>query len=746
MRAFGKSSSRPTQRLHPSPSLPNLCHFHQALDSPLAPITALTANRAHLGPLDLAPSKIQQRSPSPSPCTSPRRPPLPLTPPLTPSSLNDSASQGGLPATPTDLDSTNATLWRRKSKYLTQKCPSNSSTDDFVGDTTPTDRPYLPFTQSHQQESKPPLSCYLRLDTSPSRFLLISNVPKAVTNEGIKSAFAPYGASKGIWTGHLQSLGVVILAFHDLRHAENACRAVRSGKAHMVLSGVQHAIQLHSGFISVVEARDLTGNPSPVTEIEEEAAFLIQIKDHSTQPSTVRSILDRFGTLLAFREWHPRSGDGQWFYVEYYDVRETQAAFQDLHDRPHVLGTQFALYTTKLLSPMHSSISSAPSPSTQTIGLSLQSVVPFPSAETPVTEEPPPSRSARPRSASAEAGDGVKAFSLASTRLAEDLRRRITAPVDWEPEFVDHPGERRRTQSFDASQRLVDDQEGFPSVGHHCREESTCLRGSQEVVYGHGQLGPFDLHPCTQTFIPAGPTTYTPEYILPRPAHSHTSRRIVPSQTQLSSQRVSPQVAQNYLKYRTPPSHEPSEQQMDNNLNIARIENGQDMRTTVMIKNIPNKMTDKDLMTFIERVCARRIDFFYLRMDFKNGCNVGYAFVNFITVDDLLRFAKARLGVRWNMYASEKVLQMSYANYQGKEALVEKFKNSAIMDERESWRPKIFYSSGPQAGQPEPFPAPTHQRRKERSAHNRGALYVPGAARIHGIRTEEHDQGERNLR
>jgi hypothetical protein len=55
----------------------------------------------------------------------------------------------------------------------------------------------------------------------------------------------------------------------------------------------------------------LTGNPSPVTEIEEEAAFLIQIKDHSTQPSTVRSILDRFGTLLAFREWHPRSGDGQ---------------------------------------------------------------------------------------------------------------------------------------------------------------------------------------------------------------------------------------------------------------------------------------------------------------------------------------------------------------------------------------------------------------------------------------------------
>jgi hypothetical protein len=90
---------------------------------------------------------------------------------------------------------------------------------------------------------------------------------------------------------------------------------------------------------------------------------------------------------------------------------------------------------------------------------------------------------------------------------------------------------------------------------------------------------------------------------------------------------------------------------------------------------------------------------------------------------------------------------VDYLLLRGKEALVEKFKNSAIMDERESWRPKIFYSSGLQVGQPEPFPAPTHQRRKERSAHNRGALYVPGTTRLHGGgRTEEHDRGGRQMR
>ncbi|TFK44789.1 hypothetical protein BDQ12DRAFT_35519 [Crucibulum laeve] len=163
-----------------------------------------------------------------------------------------------------------------------------------------------------------------------------------------------------------------------------------------------------------------------------------------------------------------------------------------------------------------------------------------------------------------------------------------------------------------------------------------------------------------------------------------------------------------------------------NQLNLARIEEGLDTRTTVMVKNIPNKMSDKDLIAYIAKVCPRKIDFLYLRMDFQNGCNVGYAFVNFIHVQDLLLFAKKRLGEKWNMFSSEKVLQMSYANYQGKEALVEKFKNSCIMDEREEWRPKIFYSSGPEQGLPEPFPAPTHLRRKERSSFNRGALFVPG--------------------
>lgn len=61
---------------------------------------------------------------------------------------------------------------------------------------------------------------------------------------------------------------------------------------------------------------------------------------------------------------------------------------------------------------------------------------------------------------------------------------------------------------------------------------------------------------------------------------------------------------------------QPSER---NQIDLDRIAAGADTRTTVMIKNIPNKLSDKDLIEYINRVCPRKIDFLYLRMDFQNG-------------------------------------------------------------------------------------------------------------------------------
>ena len=88
-----------------------------------------------------------------------------------------------------------------------------------------------------------------------------------------------------------------------------------------------------------------------------------------------------------------------------------------------------------------------------------------------------------------------------------------------------------------------------------------------------------------------------------------------PSSSRLTGRATSPRSSANKTR-------EPSSPPERNQLNLARIEDGQDTRTTVMIKNIPNKMSDKDLVTFIGKVCARKIDFLYLRMDFQNGISL----------------------------------------------------------------------------------------------------------------------------
>ncbi|KAJ4961211.1 hypothetical protein NE237_021121 [Protea cynaroides] len=139
-------------------------------------------------------------------------------------------------------------------------------------------------------------------------------------------------------------------------------------------------------------------------------------------------------------------------------------------------------------------------------------------------------------------------------------------------------------------------------------------------------------------------------------------------------------------------------------LDIDHIVHGEDTRTTFMIKNIPNKYTSKMLLAAIDEHHQGTYDFIYLPIDFKNKCNVGYAFINMIDPLHIVPFYQAFNGKKWEKFNSEKVASLAYARIQGKTALIAHFQNSSLMNEDKRCRPILFHSDGPNAGDQEPFP------------------------------------------
>lgn len=147
---------------------------------------------------------------------------------------------------------------------------------------------------------------------------------------------------------------------------------------------------------------------------------------------------------------------------------------------------------------------------------------------------------------------------------------------------------------------------------------------------------------------------------------------------------------------------ETSVSQMDNKkqyqLDLDKIMNGEDTRTTLMIKNIPNKYTSKMLLAAIDEIHSGTYDFLYLPIDFKNKCNVGYAFINMVSPSHIVSFYNTINGKKWEKFNSEKVASLAYARIQGKAALVTHFQNSSLMNEDKRCRPIVFHSEGQDTG------------------------------------------------
>jgi len=128
--------------------------------------------------------------------------------------------------------------------------------------------------------------------------------------------------------------------------------------------------------------------------------------------------------------------------------------------------------------------------------------------------------------------------------------------------------------------------------------------------------------------------------------------------------------------------------------------------TTVMVKNVPNKYSRDQLVAEFTKDFKGLIDFLYLPIDFKNGCNIGYCFINFVSSNACGQFMSLfneRSCIRH--LESKKRAEVKPARIQGFEENVKRLRNSAVMNElldHPDWMPLILDSNGDEL----PFPMP----------------------------------------
>lgn len=168
----------------------------------------------------------------------------------------------------------------------------------------------------------------------------------------------------------------------------------------------------------------------------------------------------------------------------------------------------------------------------------------------------------------------------------------------------------------------------------------------------------------------------------------------------------------------------------DNNQTVDpdNIRAGLDVRTTIMLRNLPNQFTCHKLKELLDASNFGQYDFTYVRIDYEKGASVGYGFVNFSDPTAIIAFIHANVGRPWmpelpNRRGAARLAEISYATVQGFDCCVEKFRNSSVMTECPDYRPKLWFTEATaptdeHIGQEREFPEINNMSKHQRSIAN----------------------------
>lgn len=86
-------------------------------------------------------------------------------------------------------------------------------------------------------------------------------------------------------------------------------------------------------------------------------------------------------------------------------------------------------------------------------------------------------------------------------------------------------------------------------------------------------------------------------------------------------------------------------------IDLAKVSSGEDARLTLMLKNIPNgwacrgrftgRFTQSFVLDILDSFVKNEYDFFYMPVDFKTNCNLGFGYVSMVSTSCVVKLYNA---------------------------------------------------------------------------------------------------------
>lgn len=523
----------------------------------------------------------------------------------------------------------------------------------------------------------------------PSRALAIFGLFGLQLSE-VKSTCEAFGSILYFRTEFFASRGIILIAYHDLRSANHAVKELQSYLQKMVsMNGSQTAVKVMF-CISLTSSSD-----------RDESTLVISNLPMSIRENSVKDLLSStFGALRSIRTEAPGC-----YVVEFFDIQDASQALLEMQST--MPWGPSAILTTKLrqdyerqrgkdlfavMGKWRQEIAQHTSNGMNEGGAQFDRPV-VDSRQYVATKSPSPSQ------------DGQTHTTESSSTSHIAYQQQPTAQLVVGPDGQYTYIIMQQQQPPPPQYAMPQIQQGHIQAGAPHAYVPNSFDGQQNFD-GHGYWVQ-QAHPAVQQVQhPHGVAYVTrghvhgvmPHQQVVDPTRHHNLPQHVPGYVPAMASHVAMGAPQ-MNGGKSPTRRGSQEQNQDSNdlyLSIEAVKSGQDHRTSLMVRNIPNKYTQSMLLSEFKESGhgPGKIDFFYLPIDFRNKCNRGYAFINFVDSRDIVSFYECFNGKSWKVFKSEKICCITYARIQGKEGMMKRFQNSALMEKDQAYRPLVFGPSG----------------------------------------------------